>query len=51
MKRTLLAMAATIVLAGGLAACETVTPYQPINPGNASAGGYSDVLTVSVEAQ
>jgi hypothetical protein len=27
---------------GGLAACATATPYQPINPTNASAGGYSD---------
>ncbi|MDB5460260.1 MAG: hypothetical protein JWO72_2001 [Caulobacteraceae bacterium] len=43
MKRTLCAVAATIALAGGLAACETVTPYQPVNPANAQAGGYSDV--------
>jgi hypothetical protein len=42
MKRTLLAMAAIVGLAGGLAACETMTPYQPINPNDASAGGYSD---------
>jgi hypothetical protein len=42
MKRTLLALAAVVAL-GGLAACETATPYQPLNPRDAAAGGYSDV--------
>jgi hypothetical protein len=42
MKRTLLAVAATLVLASGLAACETATPYQPLNVKDADAGGYSD---------
>jgi hypothetical protein len=42
MKRILLAVAAVVALGGGLAACETVTPYQPLNPKDASAGGYSD---------
>jgi hypothetical protein len=43
MKRTLLAVAAAIVLTGGLAACVTATPYQPLNAKEAGAGGYSDV--------
>jgi ribosome modulation factor len=42
MRRTLLAMTATIVLAGGVAACETATPYQPLDAREAWAGGYSD---------
>ena len=41
MKRVVLAMAATVALAG-LAACETATPYQPVAPGNRQAGGYSE---------
>jgi len=40
MKRLLIA-AAALVLAGGLAGCETATPYQPLKPGS-SAGGYSE---------
>ena len=42
MKRTLLAVLATVALAGGLAACETATPYQKLNPAQAYAGGYTD---------
>jgi hypothetical protein len=42
MRRTLLAVAAAIVLTGGLAACQTATPYQPLNANDAGAGGYSD---------
>src|ERR1700679_1252731 len=41
MKRLLIAAAAVAAL-GGLAACETATPYQPLNPAAASSGGYSD---------
>ncbi len=40
MKRLLIAAAATAALA--LAGCETATPYQPLTPGSASSGGYSD---------
>ena len=43
MKRTLMAVLASVALAGGLAACETATPYQKLNPAQAYAGGYSDV--------
>lgn len=43
MRRTLLAVAATIALTGGLAACQTATPYQPLNVNDSAAGGYSDV--------
>jgi hypothetical protein len=43
MKRPLLAVLAATVLACGLAACVTATPYQPLNPADASAGGYRDV--------
>ena len=42
MKRTLMTLAAAAVLAGGLSACETVTPYQPLSASNAQAGGYSE---------
>ena len=41
MKRLLIAAAAVAAL-GGLAACETATPYQPLNPASASSGGYSE---------
>lgn len=41
MKRALLAALAAAAL--GLAACETATPYQRLDPANASAGGYRDV--------
>jgi hypothetical protein len=43
MKRLLLTFSAVAALGGALAACETATPYQPLAPGNAEAGGYSDV--------
>ncbi len=42
MKRVLMTALAVGALAGGLAACETATPYQQLIPGHASAGGYSD---------
>jgi hypothetical protein len=41
MRRTLLAAAAAVALAG-LAACETATPYQALNPAHAEAGGYAE---------
>ena len=40
MNRLLVATAAIAVL--GLTACETATPYQPLRPGSAQTGGYSD---------
>jgi hypothetical protein len=43
MKRTLLAVLASAALIGGLTACETATPYQKLNPANASVGGYADI--------
>jgi hypothetical protein len=43
MKRPLLAVLAAGALVGGLSACATATPYQPLNPADASAGGYHDV--------
>ena len=42
MRKTFLALAAIATL-GGLAACQTATPYQPLRAGDASAGGYSEV--------
>jgi hypothetical protein len=42
MKRVLMTFLAAAALAGALAACETATPYQALNPGARSAGGYSD---------
>ncbi len=42
MKRTLIGLAAILSLGVALAGCETATPYQPLRPGNAQAGGYSD---------
>lgn len=42
MKRVLMTVLAAMALAGGLTACVTATPYQQLNPNNASAGGYSD---------
>ncbi|MDP3660908.1 hypothetical protein [Phenylobacterium sp.] len=36
-------IAAALVLAAGLAACATPTPYQPNRPGQAASGGYSEV--------
>jgi hypothetical protein len=38
----MLALAATVAL-GGLSACETPTPYQPLAAGQAQSGGYSEV--------
>ena len=37
MKRTLLAVAAALTLAGGLAAWETAPPYQALNPNDQAA--------------
>ena len=42
MKRALMAVLAAVALTGGLAACETATPYQQLNPNNRAAGGYRD---------
>ena len=42
MKRKLLALTAALAVGAGLAACETATPYQALNPANAQAGGYRD---------
>ena len=43
MKKLLLVTAAVALIGGALTACETETPYQPLAPGAASSGGYSDV--------
>ena len=43
MKRPFLVLAAAGALLGGLSACATATPYQPLNPADVSAGGYHDV--------
>ena len=37
-----LAISAAAVMVISLAACETATPYQPLNPSQKSQGGYSD---------
>ena len=42
MKKAILAALALALAASGLAACETATPYQPLSPKNAQAGGYSE---------
>ncbi|MGH6957111.1 MAG: CC0125/CC1285 family lipoprotein [Caulobacteraceae bacterium] len=42
MKRIAIAAAAVLALSLTLAACETPTPYQPLAPGNAVAGGFAD---------
>ncbi len=46
MKRTtvgkLAAVLAVAAALGGLAACETATPYQPLQKGSATFGGYSE---------
>jgi hypothetical protein len=41
MNKALIA-AAVALAAASLSACETATPYQPLNPAAASAGGYSE---------
>jgi hypothetical protein len=43
MSKTTAFAAAALVLAIGLSACETATPYQPNIPGQATSGGYSEV--------
>ena len=43
MKRWILVLAASVALGGGLSACETATPYQPLAAANAHAGGYSEI--------
>jgi len=42
MKRWVLTAAAVVALAGGLAACVTPTPYQPLQAGAMPTGGYSE---------
>ena len=42
MSKTSAALATALVLAVGLAACETATPYQPNIRGQAASGGYSE---------
>ena len=42
MKRVLVTALAVAALAGGLGACETATPYQPLNPHDTYGGGYGD---------
>jgi hypothetical protein len=43
MSKTSAAISIALLLAAGLAACETATPYQPNVPGQATSGGYSEV--------
>jgi len=42
MKLKTAAVVAALILAGGLAACETATPYQPLQKGTAVSGGFTD---------
>ncbi|MFI4976418.1 MAG: CC0125/CC1285 family lipoprotein [Caulobacterales bacterium] len=42
MKPSTIALAATLLLACGLAGCETATPYQPDVRGNSVSGGFTD---------
>jgi hypothetical protein len=42
MKMKTIAFVAALALAGGLAACETATPYQPLEKGSAVSGGFTD---------
>lgn len=42
MRKILVAAATLVVLGGALAACETATPYQPLQNNWSSSGGYSD---------
>src|SRR5207247_6272795 len=43
MTKRSVAAAAALVLAAGLAACATPTPYQPNLPGQQTSGGYSEI--------
>ena len=43
MMKTVLAAASALVLAVGLTACESATPYQPNIRGQATAGGFSEL--------
>jgi hypothetical protein len=43
MKKSLFVTIGVLALAGAMAGCETETPYQPLAPGQAVSGGYSDV--------
>lgn len=43
MSKKSVALAVAAVVAAGLAACATPTPYQPNLPGQKSAGGYSEL--------
>jgi hypothetical protein len=42
MKRWTLSVAVVALLGTALAACETATPYQPLQPGLQASGGYSE---------
>ncbi|MEO8925579.1 MAG: hypothetical protein ABI306_00310 [Caulobacteraceae bacterium] len=42
MKIKTAAVIAALALVGGLAACETATPYQPLEKGTAASGGFTD---------
>ena len=42
MKRLILGAAAVLVLGGALSACETATPYQPLEHGAHVSGGFTD---------
>lgn len=43
MKRFVVTAAAVVALSVTLAACETATPYQPLQKGSPTAGGYSEL--------
>jgi len=43
MTKTTAAIATALVLAGGLSACVSPTPYQPNVRGSATSGGYSEI--------
>lgn len=43
MKRSFTVAVLALAMAGGLAACETATPYQPLRAGSQVSGGYSDL--------
>ncbi len=42
MKRFIVTSAAVLLLGGALAACETATPYQPLQAGTRASGGYTE---------